>query len=886
MKLKSNKNIPPRLAQQFLLWFLRGDLVEEVLGDLDERFFATLHKKSLFRARVEYWCQVFNYFRPFAISRSKLINSNYYAMFQNYSKIAWRNLFKNKMYSFIKIGGFAMGIAACLLISLFVKEELSYDKFYENGDRIYRVINEYDDNSESDKWTAHPAQIAQVLEEHFPEIEKAGRLVPFDWGLAGNNQFRTAGQTQNNYEEGFAYADQKLLEILQIPLVYGDLAHALDQPNSIVLSKRKADKYFPNEDPVGKTVILNEDESTPFTIGGVMENFPSNSHLQFDFFVTLTEVEFWPGEQTNWCCSNYNPYILVRKGTDPRQLEEKLLFIRDNYIVPHLRKTENQYADEEQKYLSFSLQAIGDVRLKSKGIDDIIPHGDIQVVWLFAAIASFILLLACINFINLSTAKSANRAKEVGLRKVVGSFRRDLIQQFLTESIFFSGISVVFGTMLAVTFLPYFNVLSGKSLIFPWMEWWFIPLLILVIIVIGFFAGIYPSLYLSAFKPINTIKGSLSKGSKGSRLRNATVVFQFTTSIILIVGAFIVYRQMEYILNKELGYDKEQVVMIRGANTIGDKLAPLKNELLRLSEVKNVAASNYLPVSGTKRDQNQFWQEGRNKLDKGVGAQAWWVDPDYINTLGMKLLEGRGFSKEMASDSSAVIINRTMAKKLGLENPVGKRIMNWRTWTIIGVVEDFHFESIKGGIGPLCFFRGTHGSILSVKVQTENMSGALKSITAVWDKFMPYQPIRYTFLDETYARMYDDVQRTSRIFTSFAILAIVVACLGLFALSAFMTEQRRKEVSIRKVMGASLGSLFQLLTLNFVKLVLISLIIAVPIAWKMMQKWLEDFDNRTEIRWDVFLLAGIIALAIAVLTISYQSVKAALTDPVEGLRSE
>ena len=807
-------------------------------------------------------------------------------MFKNYSKIAWRNLFKYKMYSFIKIGGFAIGIAACLLISLFVKEELSYDKYYENGNRIYRVINVYNNNVDFWRWTAFPAQIAQVLQDNFPEIEKAGRLIPYDWYNAGNNQFRAAEQTQNNYEEGFAYADQELLEILQIPLVYGNPEHALEKPNSMVLSKRMADKYFPDKDPVGQTVILNEDESNPYVVGGVMENFPSNSHLQFDFFITLTEVEFWPGEQTNWCCSNYNPYILVREGTDPHELEEKLLFIRDNYIVRHLRETENQDAVDEQKYRSFYLQAIGDIRLKSKDIGDIIPHGDIQIVWLFAAIACFILLLACINFINLSTAKSANRAREVGLRKVVGSFRRNLIRQFLTESIFFSGISVAFGTLLAATFSPYFNLLSGKSLTLPWMEWWFIPLLILLIIVIGFLAGIYPSLYLSAFKPINTLKGGPSKGSKSSRLRNAMVVFQFTTSITLIVGAFIVYRQMEYILNKELGYDREQVVMIQGTNTLRDKLAPFKNELLLLSEVKNVAASNYLPVSGTKRDQNQFWKDGRSKLDRGVGAQAWRVDPDYINTLGMNLLEGRGFSAEMASDSSAVIINQTMAKKLGLENPVGKRIMNRRTWTVIGVVEDFHFESLKGGIGPLCFFRGTHGSILSVKVQTENMAEVLKSITTVWDKFMPHQPIRYTFLDETYARMYEDVQRTSRIFTSFAVLAVIVACLGLFALSAFMTEQRRKEISIRKVLGASLGNLFQLLTLNFVKLVLISLVIAVPIAWKMMQKWLEDFDNRTEINWDVFLLAGIMAISIAILTISYQSIRAALTDPVDNLRSE
>ncbi|MDN5201000.1 ABC transporter permease [Fulvivirgaceae bacterium BMA10] len=877
---------PPGLAAWFLLQFLRDDLVEEVLGDLDEKFYQMLKRKPSFKAKLNYWYQVINYLRPFAFRKSRSINSNHYAMFQNYSKIAWRNLFKYKMYSFIKIGGFAIGIAACLLISLYVQHELSYDKHYDNSDRIFRVLNVYNDQGEYERWPAFPAQIAQVLEDNFPEIEKAGRLIPYDWYNAGNNQFRRGDQTQNNYEEGFAYADQELLEILEVPMVYGNQAHALTQPKSIVLSRRMSDKYFPNEDPVGRTVILNEDESDPFVVGGVMENFPSNSHLQVDFFITLKEVEFWPGEQTNWCCYNYDSYVLLRKGTDLDELEKKLLFVRDNYIVRYYREVESQDADDAQENLSLQLQLIGDIRLKSEGVGDIIPHRDIRIVWLFAAIAFFILLLACINFINLSTAKSANRAREVGLRKVVGSFRGNIIQQFLTESIFFSGISVALGTLFAWAFLPYFNILSGKALIFPWAAWYFIPLLALIAVVIGILAGIYPSLYLSAFKPIEVLKGHLSRGSKSSRLRNATVVFQFTASIVLIVGAFIVHRQMQYILNKKLGFDKDQVIMIQGTNTLGEKMEPFKNELLRLADVKNAATSHYLPVSGTKRDQNSFWKDGRSKIDKGIGAQIWRVDQDYINTLGMKLLDGRGFSKDMASDSSSIIINQTMARELGLENPVGQRIMNWRTWTVIGVVEDFHFESLKGDIGSLAFALGDFGSIMTVKVQTENMPDILRSITTVWETFMPNQPIRYTFLDETYAHMYKDVRQTSQIFTGFAILAIIVACLGLFALSAFITEQRHREIGIRKVLGASLGSLFQLLTLNFVKLVLISLIIAIPIAWKIMQKWLEDFVYRTEISWDVFLVAGLMALMIAIFTISYQSIKAALSNPVNSLRSE
>ncbi len=879
---------PPRYGDRILRWFCAEEVIETLQGDLHELYYKTRKEKGKLLADLQYLVDVLSAFRPFALKRrSGSINSNFTTMYRNYLKIAGRNLIKYKMYSMIKIGGFAIGIAACLMISLFVKHELSYDKHHANKDRIYRVINVMDIPSDPGKGTAFPAQIAQVLKDHFPEIEKAGRLIPYDWYYAGDNQFRPESHVRNNYEKGFAYADQELLEILEIPMIYGDLKHALTEPNSIVLSKKKADKYFPNEDPVGQTIILNEDESHPFVIGGVMEDFPANSHLQFDFFITLTDVEFWQGEQTNWCCWNYNPYILVRPDVDPLDLEEKLLLIRDDYIVAHLRKTGNQFADDAQKYNSFYLQPVKDVRLYSEGIHDIIPHGDIRIVWLFAAIATFILLLACINFVNLSTAKSANRAKEVGLRKVAGSFRGHLIQQFLTESIFFSAISVVLGALLTWILLPYFNAISGKSLVFPWSEWWVAPILAGIIVLIGIIAGIYPSFYLSAFNPIDVIKGNLSHGSKSSKLRGAMVIFQFTTSIILIVGAFIVYRQMSFILNKKLGFDKEQVVLIHGTNTLGDKLKPFKNGLLQLSEVQNTAASNYFPVSGTKRDQNEFWKEGRNKLDKGVGAQIWWVDQDYINTLGMKLSEGRLFSEEIASDSSAIIINQTMARKLGLDSPVGERIMNWRTWTVVGVVEDFHFESMKGDlIGSLGLVRGTHGSFISVKVNTQNIASALESITKVWDEFMPNQPIRYTFLDETYARMYEDVKRTGNLFTSFAVLAIFVACLGLFGLSAFMAEQRRKEISIRKVLGASFKAIFQLLTLNFLKLILVSFVIAIPIGWYMMQVWLDDFKYRTNLSWDVFVFAGIMVLIIAVLTVSFECIKAAVANPANGLRSE
>lgn len=809
-------------------------------------------------------------------------------MFKSYFKIGWRNLVKQKMYSAIKIGGFALGIAACLLITLFIRQELSYDQYYTNKDRIFRVYNQFA-KGETEKWTSFPASIGHILKNDYPEVEKAGRLIPYNsWFYAGTNLFRRDDQVDNIYEEGFAYADQALLEILQIPMVYGNQEHALAEPNTIVLSKRKADKYFPGENPVGQTVILDENEARPFTVGGVMENFPSNSHLQYDFLITLTEEEFWEGEQTSWCCWNYNAYIQIRPDADPAELEEKLLTIRDKYYVNYIEETGQQGVEDVKKYHSFKLQPVSDIYLLSgaDGIDSAVEQGDIKYVWLFGGVACFILLLAGINFINLSTAKSANRAKEVGLRKVVGSVRSNLIKQFLTESLIFSFVSFILALLIVWFTLPLFNDLAGKSLMMPWTDWWFLPIILLSAIIMGVLAGIYPSFYLSAFKPIEVLKGKWSRGAKGSKMRSALVVFQFTASIVLIIGTIIIYQQMNFILNKKIGYDKEQVITIEGANTMGDKQESFKNELLNLSEIQHVTASNYLPVEGTKRDLNQFWRDGKSKVEKSFGAQKWYVDADYINTMGIKLLEGRNFIPEMASDSQAVIINKTMAEKFGFENPVGERIMNWQTYTIIGVVDDFHFESLKGEITPLCFVRGNGGSIFSIKVNTEDMKGMIQSISNIWDRFMPHQTMRYSFLDERYAHMYEDVQRMGRIFTIFTALAIIVACLGLFALSAFMVEQRTKEISIRLVLGASLKNILRLLTQNFLLLILISLIIATPIAWYMMQEWLADYEYRIQIGWDVFLLAGLMAVLITLVTISYQSIRAALMNPVDNLRAE
>jgi putative ABC transport system permease protein len=813
-------------------------------------------------------------------------------MIRNYLKIAMRQLRKQKMYSAIKIGGFALSIAACLLIGLYIRNELSYDRSYPDADRIYRVIGQYNDNGTIQKGTDWPAPLGKALKADFPEIELSGRLMPnslFD--KAGSNEVRSADKIENSHEEGFVYADQQILDILKLPMVYGDRAHALTDPLTMVISKKKADKYFPGQNPVGKLMLLNNDKSKPYKIGGVMEDFPETSHLHYDFLLSLNGVEFYKGEQNNWQASNYPSYILLKAGTNIPEFEKKLTKdIIQNYYLPTMLKGGTKDAQIQAAKFSLHLQRVRDINLYSYDIQDELSHGDIRFIWLFGAIAGFILMIACINFINLSTAKSANRAKEVGLRKVVGSYRSGLIKQFLTESLLYSFFSFALGMVLAWVLLPYFNMLASKSLSIPWTAWWLLPAMFGSAIIIGIIAGLYPAFYLSGFKPAQVLKGTLSTGSKSSILRNSLVIFQFTTSIILIISTFVIYNQMQYILNKKVGFDKDQVVVIQGTNTLGDNIKSFKNELSKLASVKSVSISDYLPITGAKRNGNTFYNEGKTKIESGIFGQFWQVDDTYIKTMGMKLVEGRNFSYSMAADTQgagSVIINQTLVKKLNLKNPVGKRITNgYGIYNVIGVVKDFNFETMHEQIGALVFHFGISPSIVTVKVKTADMKNVLQSITNTWKSFSPAQPIRYTFLDESFANMYADVQRMGHIFTTFAILAIIIACLGLFALSAFMAEQRSREIGIRKVLGATVSSITTLLSLDFIKLVVLAIVIASPIAWWAMNKWLEGFAYRIVVEWWIFVLAGLTAIIIALLTVSFQSIKAAMMKPVKSLKAE
>ncbi|WP_177183922.1 ABC transporter permease [Mucilaginibacter sp. OK283] len=533
-------------------------------------------------------------------------------MIRNYFKIAYRQLLRQKMYATVKIGGFALGIAACLLIGLYIHNETTFDRFYPGADRIFRVVGD----GEMSRGLAWPAPMSKAIQQDFPEVEFAGRMRLINSYL-GHAELRPAEQSQNTYEQGIIYIDQSFFSAFKLPMVYGDGATALKQPQTMVISKAMADKYYRGQNPLGQVMYIDNDQSHPYRIGGVMADIPANSHLHpFNFFITLSGMEFGAGEQNSWRWYNYIQYIKLKAGTNVAAFEEKLnTGLRKNYWMPEARKGGAQDPKKEAGKFHVYLQPVPDINLYSYDFSDGLTNGDIRFVWLFGAVALFILIIACINFINLSTAKSAGRAKEVGLRKVVGSYRSSLIAQFLTESLIYSFISFILGIMVAWLLLPYFNSIAAKSLTMPWFEWWFVPVILLSTLVVGTLAGLYPAFYLSGFRPGQVLKGTISTGSKSPMLRNGLVVFQFAASIILIISTIVIYNQMHFILSRKVGFDKDQVMVLQGTNTLGDQpIRNFKTELGKIAAVKSASISDYLPINGTARNGNAFFNEGREKM--------------------------------------------------------------------------------------------------------------------------------------------------------------------------------------------------------------------------------------------------------------------------------
>ena len=814
-------------------------------------------------------------------------------MIRNYVTIAIRNLKKHRFYSFVNVTGLAIGIAACLIIVLYVTNELSYDKYHEKANRIYRINGEIKFGSSHYKQAVTPAPMGETLLKDFPEVEAVARFrTQGTWPVKKDKDiFR---------ESGITYADSSIFKVFTIPFLHGNPDKALTEPNTIVISKKIADKYFPGENPVGQSLIFFDHQ--PANITGVVQDMPVNSHFHFDIILSMTDLD--ESKNGNWLSNNFHTYVLLRESADAKAFEAKLPNVIKTYVGPQAVEvlggdfTINKLFEGGNMY-RYWLTPIRDIHLHSDLQIEIEPNGDITYVYLFTAIAFFILVIACINFMNLSTARSSSRAKEVGIRKVLGSLRSHLIRQFLVESILLSLTAVVLALIISILLLPTFNLLASKQLELPFNVG-FYGILFSLGVLLGVIAGIYPSFFLSAFRPIEVLKGKLALGMKSGVIRSGLVVFQFSISIFLIIGTLVVYRQLDFIQHKKIGFNKDQVIVIQNAYSLNNQLQSFKEELLKDTKIINGTISGFLPVSGFNRNDNSHWPEGKQPTAENlVGIQNWDVDYDYVKTLGMKIVQGRDFSRDFTSDSSAIILNQAAVKAFGFSDPIGKRIATFRdtddnsidknattTFTIVGVVEDFHFESLRQTITPLYLHLGRSRGNISFRFEAKDTQDVIKTIEQTWKRMAPGQPFEYAFLNDEFGRMYSSEQRLGTIFALFSSLAIIIACLGVFALSAFTTEQRTKEIGIRKVLGASVSSIVMLLSKEFGRLIVLSFVLAAPIAWYAADWWLKNYTYKVDVGILVYLLAGSLAFAIAWLTMGYHSIKAASSNPVNSLRSE
>ncbi|MET4081823.1 putative ABC transport system permease protein [Pedobacter sp. UYP30] len=808
-------------------------------------------------------------------------------MLKNYIKIAFRNLWKNKGYAAINIFGLAIGLATCLMITLFVLDELSYDKFNTKADRIYRINTDIRLNGSEFKHHVTPAPMANVLMNDYPAIEKAVRI-------RGGGDMLVQKDNQTLVEHNAFFADLNIFSVFTLPMISGNPKTALNQPNTMVISESIAKKYFNSTDVVGKTLKVNN--TTPYLITGVIKNTPAQSHLHFNFIRSFVGDE--DGRSDFWLNNNYSTYVLVSSGTNQRTLDGYLKEVAKKYAEPELQNTfHSNFNDLEKKgdFFKYSSIPLARIHLHSTLTNEIEPSGSSQYVYIFVVIAIFILLIACVNFMNLSTARSAGRSKEVGIRKVLGSGRYSLVMQFLTESVLTSFIALIVSLLITELFLPYFNQLAGKEIVLGlFSKKFLLPSLLLITTVVGILAGLYPAFFLSSFEPIKVLKGKLSTGFKGSWLRNSLVVFQFTTAIILIVSTLVIYNQLNFIRNKNLGYNREQVLVLKNVYSMGNHAQTFKNEVLQIPGVIAGTRTNTLPTSAAVENSDAFSKDASMNASQTVTIAEWNVDADYISTLGMTMAQGRNFSTQLPTDSGAILINEAAAKMLGFNHPLKEKLYdsdqgkNIKALPIIGVIKDFNAGSMQHKTAPIVFRLSKYGDRFAFRIKSNNISNVVSQIESKYHavELMAGQPFIYSFMDEDFNHLYQSEQQTGKIFITFAFFAILIACLGLFGLITYAAEQRTKEIGIRKVLGATVTNVTALLSADFVKLVLLSIVIATPIAWFAMQKWLQGFAYRTNLSWWIFALAGIIALLIALATVSFQAIKAALANPVESLRSE
>ncbi|MDO1445288.1 ABC transporter permease [Rhodocytophaga aerolata] len=877
---------PPKWLDQLVEWLCADHLYEEVQGDLHERYYIRVQQLGGQKARSLYYKEVLAYLRPSIIKRNSIDNSPSFLqpdMLKHLFTIAYRNLLKRKSYAAINIIGLAVGITCCLLIAFYVQHELSYDGYHTNADRIYRVIHAFR-NSQNGETLPPPtpeeyqvwgnAPVGPALAADFPEIEKVVQFTSHNSLLLQNGEKRFQ-------EENLLFMDSTAFQVFSWKLLAGNPNTALVAPNSIVLTESTAKKYFGDTNPLGQT--LRVENQVVFTVTGVMEDVPSNSHFTFNALISMTTFRQWRAEIFDWWgYVDFYTYLLVKPQTDIASLQAK---------VPAFLKRHN-----DNKGYTISFERLSDAYLHSVAGRQPGVTGNLSNVYIFSLIALFILVIACINFMNLSTARSMERAKEVGVRKVVGAQRSGLIKQFLAESLLLSVLATLFSWVLAKLALPFVEELSGKSFSSEILFTWEVLVLLLAgALIVGVLAGSYPAWVLSQFRPTQVLKGAFHSSNKGIALRKALVVFQFSLSMALIAGTGIVFSQLKHLRSHDLGFHKEQMLIINFGNDQGvqQKIDVIKNELLNHPSVISVSASRAVP--------GDFIPNAHTEIQSAEGAMLqngpllYEIDYDFIPTFGIEMAAGRPYSREFPADTAkSLILNEAAAKLYGYANPeeiIGKRFSQWgREGTVIGVVKDFNFRSLHQRVEPLAlrFAPKSEGALgrLALRIKADNIHSTITALEKQWNQLSPQRPFLYSLMDESFNKQYQADLHFGRLFSVFSGLAILIACLGLFGLASFTAQQRTKEIGIRKVLGASGFSIVTLLSKDFIKLIGFAVLIATPVSWYVMNQWLDDFAYRITINPGIFAVAGLLAILIALLTVSWQAFKASRVNPVTSLKNE
>jgi putative ABC transport system permease protein len=802
-------------------------------------------------------------------------------MIKNYLKTALRIMLRQKAYSAINVIGLSVGIAATLMILIYITDELSYDKMHKDGDRIYRVSisgrlqgNEFDGANS-------PAPVAEAMQKEIPEIEEVVRFgmwrtMPISYGEKAFTEKR------------MLIADSNFFKFFNFEIIKGNPDEFLKGTNKLVITESMAKRYFGNEDPIGK-ILLRGADKTAGEVVGLVKDPPSNSHITFDVVLSGQSWDYMKNDE--WTSNNLYTYFKVHRGADLDAVKKKLdaLVVKNAgaELERYLGYTYKQFVEAGNRYGLFFTPLL-DIHLRSHLSEEITPNGNIQYLYIFGVIAAFIILIACINFMNLSTARSANRAKEVGVRKTIGAIRERLILQFLSESLLYSVLSTIVALAIIALTLDSFNLLSGKQLNFSIFS---NPLIVaglaVFTIIIGCLAGSYPAFYLTAFKPTEVLKGKIRSGFRNSALRNVLVVFQFIISIALIFGSLVVYKQLHYMQEKNLGFEKENVVSLLHTFALGKNSQAFKNEIASNPSFKGASFANQLPP-------NIGWNSAFRKggSDQDFLLYIYEVDHDHLQTMRYEMTEGRFYSKEFKSDTAAIILNESAYNAMGFKNLDEATVVTYRNATprplkVIGVLKDFNFQSLRDNIKPMAVLLGSEPNYeMAIRLAAGNKQEQIETLEKIYKKYASGSPFEYSFLDQNFDALFRAEQRMSQIILVFTILAIGIACLGLFGLAAYTAEQRAKEISIRKVMGASVSQLMVLMSKDFTILVMVAFVVATPIAWYFADTWLQGFANRISIDYTVVIISGIASFVIALLTISYQSLRAAKENPVNAMRSE